>query len=261
MEAFNDLLQYPPLACCVVVESRFSTRTELTKTLRSAQLFDSILEPPSLTDALAELAKGEVDAVIVGNSVTPVRAAEFLREAVRVGKSSNCAFIALASDADDSNEVLKPGELCHRVLPWPSSRRDLADGVVSAVVAANREGTWARVQKSGPSAKPVGATPASSLQSIFAGNITDLDDIVRAVRDGELGLGSHRGPTAVAKARLDAVVSGVFGETLKGEKIARFRTYFANALELWFIDLCTNGEEKARNTLRQSLFSFVESLQ
>ena len=258
METSFDPSPYPPLACCMIVESRFGTRSEVTKTLRASQLFDTIIEPSSVSAALLELAEREVDAVIVGNSVTPMRATEFVREALRVSRASHCAFLSLATD-DAHAESLRTDESYHQVLRWPCARNELSTGIISAVVAANREGLWAGVQaKQQPD--PARFAP-SPLERLFSGNITDLEGIVRAVQAGELGLEANRAPTKEARERLAAVINGVFSGQLRGAKIEKFKLYFGQALELWFIDLCTLGEEQARNTLRQSLFSFVESLQ
>lgn len=234
----------------------------MTKTLRSSQLFDTVIEPSSVSAALIELAEREVDAVIVGNSVTPVRATEFVREALRVGRSSNCAFLSLVTD-ETHEQAVRSCDSYHQVLSWPCTRQALSNGIVAAVVAANKDGLWAGVrakqQTTVPSAAPAGSS--NPLEALFSGKITDLEGIVRAVQTGELGLGPNRAPTPEAQERLHSVVDGVFRGQLKGAKVASFKVYFMQALELWFIDLCTLGEEQARNTLRQSLFSFVESLQ
>lgn len=282
--------QYPALHRCMLVESRYSMRADVVKALRAAMLFENIVEAASLRDGIEQLATSSFDACIVGTSVTPSKAIDFISRAQQATQGRDCAFIVLAREGDEAIVMPASAAPCHTV-QWPCTTKSLFDGIVIAVVKSNGEKSWTGVlQHSPPEMQdaqasegieapidPMDALPPASpqelelpqklhqrsdgeiLSSLLSGGFADLGDIVARVERKELGLDANRRPTAPSAEALQQILTTIIPPHLESKRIRDFRMYFDGALSLWFVDLCTYGAAIATNNLRHSLFDYARS--
>ena len=135
---------YPALTRVLLVESRHGVRVEVLKSLAAAHLFEEVIQPDSMADALDRIGREEFDACIIGSSVRRERASDFLRRAAERSRARDCAFVVLVRDGEEAVVLME----ADNTLRWPCSKREFTEGLVLGVLSANSESTWASYVRS-----------------------------------------------------------------------------------------------------------------
>ncbi|MFN8390086.1 MAG: hypothetical protein U0136_07325 [Bdellovibrionota bacterium] len=255
---------YPALHRVLLIESRFSTRAETLKALKAANLFETVVEPSSLEDGLNQLKRMEFDACIVGSSVSRERAENFVREAKTQSLSRDCAFFVLVREGEEAFVVS-----AHQAIVWPTSKSEFFRLMILGVVKANANSPWAAIlerdggvpveyRESASQSHEQDQSP-SVASLLSAESLVDLQEIASRISSKELTLGADGRPDEKARAALDAVINRVFSANLRSAKIAEFRAYFTDALDIWFADCVRYSVEVGTNNLRRSLLSWAKN--
>ncbi len=201
-------MQFPALARCILVESRFSSRRSIERDLRATQLFENIVEADSLDHGASSIRDSDADACIVGPSVTLERADQFIESLSDRTRSEDCAFLRLVAPERADEECGKS----HVVAAYPRSKAQFADSVVEAVVKANASGAWAALRakyqmESGaqlsrptatPTLSPMGINPSFPVET----GVSEKNPAARPSRVAEVVAQSNRA--------LDRLTSGVY---------------------------------------------------
>src|SRR5215475_13547633 len=98
MSDSEKLPNYPALSCCLLVDSRMGSRIDLEKDLKSNALFLEIKVAQSLASAKLALELEDIDACVLGSSVSLTALKEVLVWAPKDAKSKDCAFVLVMED-------------------------------------------------------------------------------------------------------------------------------------------------------------------
>jgi hypothetical protein len=264
--------RYPALAKAVVVDSRFSSRSDLVNGLKSAALFDQIVEAGSIGDGLTAIRTQPTDACVVGPSVTTAKACDFFRKCTECSYSKDCAFIAVVDQANAAaaDELRASG--AQAIVVRPFTKQALFDGVVSAVIGANAASPW-RAIKDGevpaeparqpePQSEPAKPTGMSAeLVAALSNAVSSAASLLRSIANGvQCGVYLHDAagnPTRKSQQALQSVVRQIVREIGEAEgQTADFGAFLEQAFTRWFCDLRDHNSKEANNRLRMALVSY-----
>lgn len=274
MVSESEIPQYPALARAVVVDSRFSSRSELSSALHALQLFDQVVEAPSIRDGLKIMSAEEADVCIVGASVSTDIACDFLLKCQECRLSKDCALVAVASvDTDSAVRLQAAGAL--QVLARPFTRRKLFDAVVDAVVQANANSPWRIVRQQEltgevppavdlpwvaheetPEERP--ATPLQAAMRRAAASASGLlREIAIGLETGKYVYDANGRPSRLTLSAVKKVASQIVEEKkdLDAEVLA-FRDYLESVFTRWVTDLRQLTTKEANERLRLALISY-----
>lgn len=288
-DALESTAHFPPLHRVLVVESRHSVRYEVLKSLAASRLFEEVIEPESLSDALDRIGRDEFDACIIGSSVRPEPRANFIKRATERTKARDCAFIVLIREGTNGITV----EDADRTLSWPCTKKEFSEGLVLGVLSASNKRSWVarvnavapeivrlaapsraafrvnerRTEASPPRQEEVFDEPLSSpsaeeaslsFPDLFPTEILDLRDIIDAIQQKEVGLAPNGGPDRLARIALGQVVHKLFARAPHTAKVEQFKEFFVYCLDRWFCETVSRGPEFSVSNLKERLGSYQE---
>lgn len=249
--------QYPPLPACVVIDARFSSRSELAQELRNSRLFSEITEASSVNDGLRLLQNTHYDAAILGPTLSLERTVAFLKETENVPTSSDCAFIVIVLCDEDKNVLDSSGRV-HSTILQPYASSEFSAGIIDAVVVANKTSPWATVREKLTSGHQ--STPASSgdfVSRALANSISGLKEIADGADRGEYGLTPAGIPTMKTQAALKKIVLLITSQAASSNRdISELNTFLEKSLTEWFEAYLYDGSKEATKRLRDTLLEF-----
>jgi YD repeat-containing protein len=273
---------YPPLAKVVVVDSRFSSRSELLACLDSLNLFQNVVEAPSVQDGLRLMGSEEVDLCIVGPSVTTDVASDFLARCQETRLSKDSALIAVTSNDGEAISCLRKSG-AQAVIQRPFTKQMFLVSVVDSVIEANAASPWraVRAQEQSTPGQPLEArknmqvpwqksdqqiTPSkpmsAQLQQAMRRAATSaarlLRDIATGVATRKYTYDVNGNPSSTTLAAVKSVAAQIIDE--KGEldeQTLAFRQYLEQVLTVWVTDLRRLPHKEANDRLRLALLSYT----
>lgn len=279
-----QLPHFPALTKCILIDARYASRMELIKDLKASALFEEVVEAKSLIDGLAMLEMQEVDAIFLGPSVTFEKAAEFIQQGIKRGRSKDCAFVAVISPENQERELYEKSGV-HGIIQRPFSRHVFTENVVKAIVKVNAGSPWKGIllnakvsepstpnsnknEQIGPAQDRLYVTaPLSSapevvpendiLVRVLATTTPALKQIIERIENGELGIDLYGTPDEKATQAIRALVEHICQDHEQGGESAggggKFREFLEGALQEWFVDVVTVSQRAAAENLRQRL--------
>lgn len=273
----TELPHYPALNCCALIDARMASRNELRKDVKASALFENITEGKSLADGMAILEWQEVDACFLGPSLSPEKAAEFIRDAKTRVRSTDCAFIVVINAGDDATGELLRNAGAHGVIIRPCTKMTFTDGVVRAVISANADGVWAGLslmyghdnilavmRDAGGKQRLPGVSPVleeAIFSAMAASTEPQLRTILEAIDSGEIRLTPEGKPTRRAQQIIKAAVDEILsddeaGGREGGSEVQQFKAFFYDSLCSWFTDIIQGDERDATEKLRRCLLAY-----
>lgn len=255
----------------------------MIKDLQSTALFTIIAEGHSLSDGYALLEWQEVDACIIGPSLDNAKTQDFLRRAVKIARSKDCAFVALVDRLTTTPEMHQPllDAGAHYVIERPCSKMMMFDGIVRGVVAANEGSSWAQIFKQSGhcdlvltnSASPANQKPKNKIppkrskeleQAVQAAirmlSAPDLKNISDAIDSGEFRLDPLGQPTQKTKAAVKKFCSELLPQReVEPESVEtkHFREFVEQSLLQWVVNEVNGERHAAVEELRKTLLSYI----
>ena len=276
---------------CVVIDARHGSRVEIVKDIKSSTLFEEVIEAQSLRNGLQLLDLQNVDALILGPSVSPAKAAAFIERGKQSVSSSDCAFIATVNFSDGAEAAAK--ELyaagAHAVIIRPCTKMVFTEGIIRGVVAANANGAWAGILLSAeakgldmfgnvivkrqPKADSVGSVkvlshktddslldeaplPSGSLASVLQKTQSVIREMIAGAESGQLSLDPEGKPTPATSRAIAAIIQRGMKEIADNPQFAEARTFYTEALTQWFVDFVQLSQREASERLRERLMRF-----
>ena len=289
------LPRFPALHMCVVIDARHGSRVDIVKDIKSSALFEEVVEAQSLRNGLQLLDLQNVDVLILGPSVSPTKAAEFIQRGKQSVSSRDCAFIATIRASDTAKnaaeDLYKAG--AHAVISRPCTKMVFTEGIVRGVVAANANGAWAGIllsaeakgldmfgnvamRKASP-ADPLGVVKvidgddtdeelfdeptkvARSLSAVLQKTQSLLNELISGAESGRLTLDPEGSPTASTTRAIAAIIQNGMQELADDPALAEVRVFYTEALTQWFVDFVQLSQREASERLRERLLSFTSS--
>lgn len=261
----ETLPHFPALAQCMLVESRLSSRQEIKKDIQASALFEVTVEAGSVPKGLGMLETQDVDACFIGPSVSIEKAVELLKMKESNIHYKDCAFICIVDAGSDRKEpLLEAG--AHGVLERPYSKLRFTEGVVAAVISANKNSPWRSLfeeafpesillKKAPP---PVEPSPEKRAYAEVFLNVSErLRIIMEGSERGEFLLNNAGYPAPKTQKALSELVNEVFVAVGKRDVIpGDFRAFVEQMLINWFIDYIQEGEGVAKRNLKGALLSY-----
>lgn len=260
---------------CVIIDARHSSRGEIVRDVKASALFENIFEAKSIGDGLKLVsesenklvARQEVDACILGPSVSLESAAAFFKDARAASVSKDTAFIALVpADRPGKEMLLESG--AHRVIEFPCTKKTFSEGIVRGVIAANKDSPWTSIvlradaenvglfgDEASPSAPRTKDDP-HSLANILRKVTPEMKRLAAEVESGELVPDDNGKPSAQARAAASALTKRLFDGSDKTPELAAFAEYFEESLLTWLLDLRSLPAREASNILHRSLLGW-----
>lgn len=265
------LPNFPALCCCVLIDARHSSRTELIKYLKASGLFEDVLEARSLSDGLTMLTRYDVDACFFGPSVTVDRCQEFIKKVADGKRSLDCAIVAVVSDPEVPDAVfLDRG--AHGVIKKPCTRQRFTEAVIRAVVRANANSPWVSLAKEifgdtleiGTVKVVEKAAEEPLHNAMYAATIATSAERMKCLA-AEIDRGMHplnstgSLPKNAEKALRDIMVEilAASAEQPQLPAVEEFHEFFENALKRWFFDCVNSSQAQATDAFRRCLLEFV----
>ncbi len=266
---------HSPLSLCTVVDARLSSRKEIVSKIKATGLFEDVIEPETLSDALGVLASQNVDTCIVGPTLTQSGAQHFLKSARAITQATDCAFVVVVdernmSEAESPLETLNSS--AHTVLSAPCSARMYADGVGRAVHNAAEKNT-SKVKKleayfeSQPIGQSINKGESATAKDGSYG--TGVNTLLRSEENisklFEAVLGRQMSAKEAAKIPPEAIATLklLIAEVVKRKSKSRRFTQFARFLEVcihdWVEDILERPDCDANKRLRWKLLLYADT--
>ena len=269
-----ELPDYPAIYRCLLVDARMGSRTELLKDVKASGLFEVISEAPSLKDAFGIVQYEQLDACVIGPGVSTDRACEFIRRGKEKAKSTDCAFVAvlnrIAENVDEQKKQLSESGI-HGIIEIPGTKRAFTEGVVRAVIAANKNSPWRGIRLKWLTDNEIkddalgaitllvdDASGESLIANVFRSATSDLKDILYGIDAGHYRLGPDGSPTPMANSAINKLITTMINSSSGAGDREHYRTFLDEAINQWFIDLCKLTNAEANENLRNRLVAFSE---
>jgi hypothetical protein len=257
VESEEDIPRYPALACCVAVDSRIRSRQGLVRELTDTQLFQSVLEASSFSEAACLLREKEVDTCVIGPSILPESANSLMDQLSGRSRSRDCAFLVLSPSPSEPYEGP-----AHYYATYPCARAKLVGALVQAVIRANANSPWAPIHNllTGRSLPEGGDAPpieeAGGLPSETGERLAQVMKVAARLQFGTFLFkpdGTATSTTANAVRQLvDDFCPGDGSQTREG-----LRTGLELAFYQWLRDSRTGSKKAATEKLRRAIIDLL----
>jgi hypothetical protein len=278
MDSDNNFVlpPYPALQRALLVDSRHASRFEVAKDLRGVALFETVIEAPSLNDAHVMLQCQEVDVCFFGPSISKERCVKMVEAAKKSAISKECAYIAILNPGNEAKPFLLENGL-HAIIFRPSNKMKISEGVVTGIVAANANGTWAKIYKNFGKNVFVPPTHPTLLQMQYAksgGSVLGSDAVSQVMvtsqqslmameaglKSGLYGVNEKGEFTKETNHAIDKAID----ETIKNMHIGKaivedFSIFYREALKEWVVQLGEYSSREANENLRMKVLQYKPS--
>lgn len=262
--------EFPSLECCSVVDSRFSSRSEIVKDLNAVGLFDKIVQPNSLDEALDMLDSTEIDACILGPSVSFEKGTKFIQKGSKKIKSENCAFVVILNPEEEGEQKWQEVG-AHGILRRPYSKHSFSEQIVRSVVKANVHSPWSKfleegqfgsVQASSTPDKKSGALRKSDLGNLLLAVIPELQTLIDGHKSGDFSLMLHGDVDDATHEEMSRLCERLLGGyDLNEKQRATMTRFLMSSLTRWFQDLVLSNEQRATQNLQMVLTAMINTIQ
>jgi DNA-binding LytR/AlgR family response regulator len=227
----------------LIVDSSLASRRELTNDIRESQLSSNIYEAKSVSDGLAQLSLGKIQACFIGPSVTEKKAVDFIKSGVEICNGSSCAFIGVLKPHQKYAQALIDAG-AHATLSKPYASATFSEVVKKAIVTAQQSNlTTTR--------RAVGIIEVKLplvVQSLSTGLIQ--------IRDSIQMLSAHDPKWCPGEAEHHALKDKFLEAINHGEKSENeTNQVFADAAARWFFNRLSLSTKEANERLRKQLLS------
>ncbi|MFN8392187.1 MAG: hypothetical protein U0136_17980 [Bdellovibrionota bacterium] len=226
-----------PLSRCLLVESRYSLRAQTKRLVDSTNLFSTLVEARSLSDALARLQSQDYDTCVLGASVSGEAASKFVSAARKATRMRDCAFIVLA----ESEDLVVPD--VDAVLSWPCTRKTFYQSLLATIAKRVREAEQTATEQE----------PSSSTEYLIEHQSRRLARIQRQVRVGRLGLNFLGIPDSNTEQELRKIVDGLLMKRVTRAESHSLRRDMLEALRTWVTLLVMDTPSAANAHLEKAL--------
>lgn len=255
-EKMSDSIQtqsIQPLDTCLLVDSRFHSRKQIETDLSKISLFINILDAACMREALAILAQNAPEACIIGPTVTPLRALEFLQMAKKAtSEKSKCAYLAIGPEHSPLLIGLKELGI-NGTITMPYSLDKLSDTIVKTIVLINPDSLWKGNSKQ---SAIDGEESVFNATLILQRSVESLKELAHGLRLGRFGIAGNGKLTSQTAAALHLIVNTALPQPRSGipEWKQNQRLLFL-LFEKWVRQAAVHGEAKATANLRQQLLN------
>ncbi len=271
MPSSEKFPEYPALACCLLVDSRLSTRQELEKDLKSNALFLEIKVAQSLASAKLAMELEDMDACVLGAAVSPAAVKELLLWAPANARSKDCAFVIVAEAGAPPLDAA-PESAAHSIVYKPLTKAKLFDALVRAVIAANKDSPWKGIFENSafhrtfdtenpllaPAAKrsvnhDALKNPELSL-GMTALDPTDTEAISQIFKEKNLVFSADGTPSPELRLAALNLLGSLFPNGMPENE--RFAKHCTKAVYGWFENAPLGGFKEASEQLRMTILQF-----
>ena len=260
----------------VVIDARHGSRQQILKDLKSSGLFEVVTEAKSLDDGIRILSNHEVDACLLGPSVTPARAGDFIQRSGQSIYSPDCAFVAILPE-DSTHEAELTASGAHGVVTWPCSKRRFTELMVRAVVAANSASPWAHILLD---AEERGVDIFTSSESMGLGDTErrdreilvqltierlierpslEVSSAVETIKSGTFGFDAKGKPSAASVQAVCDLANIALRGNLANPQVVGFAPHINRVLLEWVMDLRRLPDREATEKLQRRIASFAKA--
>jgi len=260
-------LALPSLPKCILIDSSFTSRKTIIKDLQAAKLFTEIIEAQSLFDALKRLSGDVYDACIIGSSVHTPKAIEFSKEIKKIKKCEQTALVLISKGSGTEEEILAATG-AHGILTKPYCKEEFINIIVQSVVKANPNCQWIRVLGQ-PKTEQLSSVPnnnekinsgsydeGKSMKGVSDAAALGLSTLVAGVKSGKFAVDQAGDPNRATLLEIHQLVTGLFEDQKKTQKMVDFQQHMHMSLLDWFIDLFALNEEVATKRFSEKLVVF-----
>jgi hypothetical protein len=230
-----------------MIDSKLHTRRKLMNDIVISGLFDSTIEATSLENGLEILEAQNLDACLVGPSLSREAAMFLIKEGKRVTRSKDCAFVVVVEENNDGlAELTLKNCGAHAVITTSYSRRSFTESVSTAVRNAHTAAAKKVLNK-----EPF----ESSISDVLSDSATRLRAIAIEIENGEVNTDIYGGPTPEISGKLKAVFEDMLPSCYSGNKQKPTDPLFVGALVDFFSKRSKLSHRAALEHLRRKLIA------
>lgn len=274
MNTDTDIQTYPPLESCVLLDSRMSMRVKIRDLLKSTMLFERIMEPSSLEDALEIISAPEssidFDSCVFGPGISEQSIELFIRDFKKIKPDSYCSFVALRNEntlQEDPQETIENIEGVHAQGTFPCSKHIFNELVVESLQKANNGSLEFSRRVNPMTGKPLILAVSvaklgmqtNSVQDRTHQDVSKAHSFVLKLRETEPFNFKFRvdgTPSATTKDFVTEVIEEVFVDDEHSEEITAFKIDLAQFFYAWIQDAQEHGKKEANRLLKGKLLLY-----
>lgn len=254
-------MHFTPLESCAVVDSRLGSRKELREAIDETGLFFEVYEPPGITETLNFFEKSNVDACIIGASVSQSGFMSFIQGFEKRVHSSDCALLFAANE--QTKRSRRSEEKFGRRFTFPCTTVELYNQVTESVEKAcnNKKKLKLLEQHNRLVESRLYSSDAQSfrfsLSESFLGSTSAIVDIISNIT------GASSNDDEVDPAMIDTVrnlLIAVESRTVEAQEIQQFQKHLNGCVRDWFQDVVTIPAGQATDKLRDCLLSYKKEV-
>lgn len=245
----------------LVVESRFARRKALMEAITANDIADEVIEAKSVSDGFRHLKSTEIDACVLGPTLSQGIAVEFVSRARHSLKNPACAFIAVVDPgrADLAN-LRASGIDSSLVIPYSPQVFTSACRLAQASARRRASRSSGAVMATGYQLKmtPVSlhrARPQTAAEAISA-VVEGLRDVAARIGAGELRLQRSGKPSLATLDALRLALEAGFPESSLPTEIGTIDHLFVTELVRWFSNRVSTSADQALAALGDELQAF-----
>ncbi len=253
----EDVPRFPALARCLIIESSHRLRNEVIKEIKTAQIFENILEAASLDDAEKKISTISFDACVLGPSTNPETGKEFINKNKKLALSKDIAFVYVVKfEVDDA-----PYVGAHGIAKTPSVKKKTLTDFAKAILTANKNLAWPgiKLNEDGQIMMLDGAewkviksddysreTPKALPENFkLSGDKESIEKFCDSIN-------------TTPKSRIEAIIKSlIFGSS--NPDTQEFANYFLQAINEWKTDMTFMTLKEASSALKERLLMFDKS--
>jgi hypothetical protein len=235
----------------LVVDASFRSRRRLMTDLHESGIVKELVEAQSVGNGLELLISRLLSLCVIGPTLTPQSAVEFVTRGRQVTAGKECAFVAVVSENSAAAEALA-GAGAAQLLTFPYEPTDFRAAILDSLELSRQEAADYRP----PLVEPAIALP-DSLAGILIRAAREFRTIALEIERGGLKLTAGGEPTlstreAIRRVIERAVDSHGFDSQVRGS----FENFFVSAAVNWFVERAHSSERSCTENLRRRLISF-----
>lgn len=240
-----------PQELCIVIDSRYSSRKKIEQDIRETTLFVSVVEPQSLKDALKDYSRKEPNLCIIGPTVSPMHAKDFLLSARNMPfVGHTCSFIAIGSETSPAISELKALGV-DKIIDRTYVLQTLSSSIIETSVQVDPRSPWHDYFES-KIKREIESTSNST--AIYQISIDSLRDLSQGIRIGTYGLNLKGQLTLTSREAIAAIVKrALLGHN--GQEVEPIYSFLYGTLENWLRECILFSEHQATRKLRNTLSS------